>query len=148
MQIYQSGQRHLYAQTKTYLKDIFNSCHKTGDKQGFAKYFVVNEVIEKGINMLKHFEEKGSTNVEDMFVDAKNAVEFVNPYLVRFVTGFITKTDISFLTLLHENCLSILLDLHCFLVLYFQDNKLLIPKLLRSCQKIIDYARKNGKELN
>jgi hypothetical protein len=82
-----------------------------------------------------------------MFVDAENAVEFVNPYLVRFVTGFMTKCDISFHKLLQENCLSVLLDLHCFLVLYFQDNKLLIPKLLRSCQKIIDYARKYGKEL-
>jgi hypothetical protein len=147
MQIFQSGQRSLYSQTKAYLKDIFNSCHKSEDKQGFAKHFIVNEVIEKGIKMLEHFEANGATNVEEMFVDAKAAVAYVNPYLVRFVTGFITKSDISFLKSLEENCLSILLDLHCFLVLYFQNNKLLIPKLLKSCQKIIEYARKHGKEL-
>jgi hypothetical protein len=63
MQIFQSGQRHLYAQTKTYIKDILKSCHTSEDKQGFAKYFIVTEVIEKGIKMLKHLEEKGSTTV-------------------------------------------------------------------------------------
>jgi hypothetical protein len=57
-------------------------------------------------------------NVEGMFNSEKAAIENVNPYLMRFITSFIVKNNISLLVKI-PNGLSSLLNIHCFMALYF-----------------------------
>lgn len=70
----------------------------------------------------------------------------MNPYLLRFITSYLVKEDLPDLKDL-KNCIATLINLHLAMVFTFQDSKLLIRKLLKSCLKLVSYAIKHCKEL-
>jgi hypothetical protein len=122
-------------------------CNDSDKHSGFLKRFIGNDILQKGISMIKVLKEQNPKNVEGMFNSEKAAIDNVNPYLLRSVTSFMVKNSIKILEKI-PNGFSSLLNIHCFMVLYFQENKSLVTKLLRSSLKLIDYARSNSKSLS
>ena len=104
--------------------------------------------MRAGVKSVEDFRVEKTKKVTDYFQIEEKAVNGLNPYLLRFVTSYIVKEDSAVCNLVTiKNCIATLLNLHLCMVLYFQDHKSLVRKLLKSCLKLIGYARKHLVEL-
>lgn len=107
---------------------------------------MLKEVLRAGVKCVQDFRVEKVKKVADYFQIEEKAVNGLNPYLLRFVCSQLVKEDSVDLIAI-KNGLATLLNLHLCMVLYFQDHKPLIRKLLKSCLKLITYAKKHLAEL-
>lgn len=98
------------------------------------------------MHSVKDFRAEKTKKVTDYFQIEAKAVKGLNPYLLRFMCSQLVKEDSNDLLSI-KNCLPTLLDLHLCMVLYFQDHKSLVTKLLKSCLKLIAFARQHLAEV-
>lgn len=66
----------------------------------------------------------------------------MNPYILRFFTNYLIKDNFSDVLDI-KNTLPTLLNLTLANVMQFQETKPLVNKLMKSCLKIVIFARKN-----
>jgi hypothetical protein len=136
----QIGQKKSYQQIKSKMKGIFAFSRKSEDLNQFMKSFLLKEVLRAGVKSVEAFRAEKTKKVTDHFQIEENAVNGLNPYLLRFVSSYLVKEDSPDLLDI-KNCVATLLNLHLANVLYFQDHKPLVRKLLKSVVKLIGYAK-------
>jgi len=143
----QVGQRREYGRLKETMKDVFAFCEQSSNQVtgSFISEFLVKDILQAGAQGVKDFRANKVKKLTDYFNNEENAVNGLNPYLLRFVASYLVKKDSSLLRDT-KNCLATLINLHLCCVIYFQDPPL-TRKLLKSALKLISFGIKNCQTL-
>lgn len=72
--------------------------------------FLQKEIIDAGIKSAVHFKDQKVKKVTDYFQNQSNAINGLNPYLLRFVVNYLINENLPELKDL-KNCISTLLNL-------------------------------------
>lgn len=139
IQMIQIGQKNQYQQVKQKMRDIFEFCSKSDN--GFIKEFL-HKLLKEGIQNIKDFKGNPPRNFTEYYESQERALKGVNPYLFRFVTSYFIKNGEAELLEI-KNCVPNLFNLHYCMIVYFQDDKKLTIKLLKSCLKLVAFVRSN-----
>jgi hypothetical protein len=145
MQLLQIGQKKDFKLIKEKMKAIFEFCSVAPGSADFVKRFFLHDILRAGVKSIVAFREEKVKKIQDYFVYEGKAVDGLNPYLLKFVTGYLIKTN-SPLLLETKNAIANLFNLHVLMVITFQEqqcHKVFLSKLLKSCLKLLYFALKN-----
>lgn len=109
---------------KETITDVFGFCEKSQNSVigKFIKEFFIKDILRAGVDAVKDFRASKVKKLTEFFNAEEKAVHGLNPYLLRFITGYLIKKDSSLL-LETRDCLSNLINMHILSVFYFQENK-------------------------
>jgi hypothetical protein len=140
IQVLQIGHKKEYQKIKSKMKEIFEFCMKSDKYEPFIESFLHKDILKAGAKSIKDFRAEKTKKITDYFQYEEKAISGLNPYLLRFFTSHAIKNGYhEFLGV--KNCLPSLFNLHLCMVMYFQDHKSLVVKLLKSALKIIAYLK-------
>lgn len=139
----QIGKKSDYKDIKEKMKQVFDLCLKSEslNLKNYIKKFLI-QVLEGGIKTFKEFKNEAPSNLVKHFQSEDNAINGLNPYLLSFFTSYLVKTDSKELLDI-AYCIPNLLNLHLGMIVYFQDEKKVIVKLLKSLLKLVEFSKKN-----
>jgi hypothetical protein len=123
------------------MKQVFDFCSKSAKLKSYVKKFLI-QVLEGGIRLFKEFKNEKPKKFVQHFQSEERAVDGLNPFLLSFFTSYLVKTDSQELLNI-SYCIPNLLNLHFGMIIYFQDEKKVIVKLLKSLIKLVEFAKKN-----
>ena len=103
-------------------------------------------MLEGGINTFKEFKKEKPGKVVQYFQSEDRAVNQLNPYLLSFFISYLLKKDEQVLLSI-SNCIPNLINIHLAMIIYFQDDKKLVSKLLKTILRLIDFSNQNLEHL-
>jgi len=136
----QVGQKKNYKILKETITDVFAFCEKSENPVigKFIKEFFIKDILRAGVDAVKDFRASKVKKLTEFFNAEEKAVHGLNPYLLRFITGYLIKKDSSLL-LETRDCLPNLINMHLLSVFYFQEDKSLVKKLLKTSLRLVQY---------
>lgn len=122
--------------------EVFEFTSKTDSLKNYVEDLFNKEVVKKGLNTIINLRDKKPGSLLDFYSSQENSSQNTNPYALRILAKHLAKQNSSILTSSNDTVSSLIYYLS-YMILYFQEQKGLTIKLLKTMLKLIGHVRKN-----